>query len=63
METGADLTGQQASDSRQKSTSWLGAISRTLARTLSIVLAASMTVVALILTVALVRLTFGWLGR
>jgi len=51
-----------ASDNQQKPTRPLEEISGVAVSMLLTVLAVSMTVIVLILTVALVRLTFDWLG-
>ena len=61
MATGVDPIGPPASGNQPQPTKPLVAISKILVSILSTVLAGTMTVVALILTVHLVRLTFGWL--
>lgn len=57
-----DRIGPMASDNQQKPTRPLEEISGVAVSMLLTVLAVSMTVIVLILTVALVRLTFDWLG-
>ena len=63
MATGAVPIGPTVGTSQPKPTRRLAAISKALVSTLSIVLAVAMTVIALILTVVVVRLPFGWLVR
>ena len=63
MATGVVPIGPTVRDNQPKPTRPLEGISEVLVSMLLTVLAVSMTVIVLILTVALVRLTFGWLVR